>query len=166
MNVLNVHARRYRATVEAAGTLIDSLASPNDRLWPTEHWPAMRFRDGLKVGSSGGHGPIRYAIDAYEPGNRIVFRFTGPKGFDGTHRLEVSSLIDGEVELRHTIEMRIYGPAMLSWPFVIRPLHDALIEGALDRGGVALEGKPLPPIRWSLWVRLMRAVLRLVRPRK
>jgi hypothetical protein len=41
--IRNVHERTLVATPEEVGALIDSLASPGDRLWPAARWPAMRL---------------------------------------------------------------------------------------------------------------------------
>jgi hypothetical protein len=42
MRIRNIHERRVAAT-EASRDLIDGLARDDDRLWPHEHWPPMRF---------------------------------------------------------------------------------------------------------------------------
>ena len=151
MRVLNVHERLLAASPSDTGALIDSLASEDDRLWPGDAWPRMHFDRPLGVGARGGHGPIRYVVEAYEPGKRVRFRFTGPAGFDGWHGFEA----EGST-LRHVLDMRASGRAALSWPLVYRPLHDALIEDALAN---AQGSRPLP---WSAYVRFLR---RLLRPR-
>jgi hypothetical protein len=157
MKVLNVHERALLAGREQVGALLDSLSSPADALWPAHLWPRMRFDRPLSVGAAGGHGPIRYFVEAYAPGRSIRFRFTGPRGFDGWHGLEVLA-IPGTVALRHTLEMTTRGLATLSWPLVFRPLHDALIEDALAMAEAALGHAPrLVP--WPLQVRLLRSVL-------
>ena len=61
--------------------------------------------------------------------------------------------------LRHVIDMRVLGLARLSWPAIYSPLHDALIEDALDRAESALgvgAGRRSP---WSPRVRALRRVL-------
>ncbi len=122
----------------------------------------MRFDRQLSVGAVGGHGPIRYTIEGYEPGQRIVFRFTRPKGFDGIHGLEV--LHEGQgARLRHFIHMRLRGTARVTWPILFRPLHDALIEDALDKAERSFGLTPVPHA-WSFKVRLLREALRRVRP--
>ena len=60
------------------------------------------------------------------------------------------------------IEMSATGPARLSWPLFFRPLHDACLEDCLDRVTVSL-GIALPhPARWSIYVRLLRAVRQML----
>ncbi len=164
MTVVNVHERELPLTRTRAGALIDTLASPADRLWPHRSWPRMVLDRPLAVGAAGGHGPIGYVVEAHEPGRRVVFRFTRPRGFDGTHRfdaLDAPAAPDpGERRsiLRHTLEMEARGPARLTWPLVFRPLHDALIEDALATAEAAL-GLP-PHVRgWSPWVRALRRAL-------
>ncbi len=118
----------------------------------------MRLDRPLQVGASGGHGPIRYRVEAYEPGRAVVFRFTRPQGFEGTHGFEVEARSTGS-RLRHVLEMEARGTACVSWPLVFRPLHDALIEDALDRAQRALGEVPARPNRWSAFVRLLRFLL-------
>lgn len=160
MHVRNVHQREFSLPLATVGALIDSLASREDRLWPRGKWPPMRFDRTLAVGAVGGHGPVHYSVEEYQPSQRILFRFSAPRGFNGTHRFEVEERQEMTV-LRHVIEMRATGPALLSWPLFIRPLHDACLEDCLDRATVSL-GIALPrPARYSLYVRLLRAVRRL-----
>ena len=80
MAVLNVHQRMLSAPPDEVGTLIDTLAGPDDRLWPHSTWPTMRFDRPLAAGAVGGHGPISYVISHYLPGRWIRFTFTGPEG--------------------------------------------------------------------------------------
>ncbi|MGH9943460.1 MAG: SRPBCC family protein [Pyrinomonadaceae bacterium] len=157
MPVYNVHERLIQASVGAAGELLDNLASPDDRLWPSDRWPAIRFDRPLMLGAKGGHGPIRYFVEAYTPGRSIRFRFTAPRGFDGTHSFEVEEVRAGVVRLRHTLRMNVRGPARLSWPLAFRWLHDALIEDALDRAEAQLGGGAYArQQKWSWRVRVLR----------
>jgi hypothetical protein len=159
MNVLNIHERVLDASADQVGRLIDSLASSDDLLWPSDRWVPMQFDRPLGVGAVGGHGPIRYAVEAYEPGRSIRFRFTEPTGFLGTHRFEIQPTAGGKALLRHVIEMQVAGRSLLVWLIIIRPLHDALMEDALDRAETSL-GKPMPPRKWSCWVRFLRRIMR------
>lgn len=155
MRILNVHQRVLAATTETVGALLDGLASPEDTLWPHDRWPAMRFDRPLGVKAHGGHGPIRYTVEAHEPGRRVVFRFTGPRGFDGTHTFEIEGITATRTRLLHVVEMRTHGAALLTWPLLFKPLHDALLEDALDRAERAIGGHPAPR-SWSRRVRLLR----------
>jgi len=159
VKVLNVHERELAAPAAEVGALLDGLAGLHDRLWPTDRWPPMRFDRPLGVGARGGHGPVRYDVGAYEPGRFVRFDFTGPPGFDGHHRLEVKDLAEGRTCLRHVVEMETRGAAVLGWPLVFGPLHDALLEDALDRAEISLGLSPAGA-RWSPWVRLLRWILR------
>ncbi len=158
MRVLNVHQRSLRASPPQAAYLLDALSSPNDPLWPSEDWPRIRFDRPLQPGALGGHGPIRYAVARYDPGQRISFQFTAPRGFIGRHWFEVLAHGESGTVLRHTIEMKLTGLALLSWPLVFRPLHDALVEDALTKAQVALGEQPTR-VRWSAWVHLLRGLL-------
>ncbi len=165
MKVCNIHQRELAANAARVGQLIDTLASPHDRLWPRDRWPQMKFDRPLGVGAVGGHGPVRYRIERYRPGKSIRFRFQQPAGFDGCHGYEVIELTSGATLLRHTLQMRAAGPALLSWPIVFRPLHDALMEDSLSRAEAAVGITPNSR-RWSLWVRLLRRVLTAGRSRR
>lgn len=164
--VRNRHERALAAPPGAAGALIDSLAGPDDRLWPHRRWPAMRFDRPRQVGAVGGHGPIRYTVDQYERGVRIRFRFTAPAGFAGFHEYAVVPAGDGTCVLRHDLVMRTHGPARITWPLVFRPLHDALIEDSLDLAVRRLGSDLAAPSRWSPWVRLLRVVIRRAQRRR
>ncbi len=122
--VVNIHEKHLARSLDQVGALIDSLASAQDRLWPYSLWPRMRFDSALGVGAVGGHGPVRYAVGAYQPGRSIRFDFLAPAGFHGHHGFTVEEA-DGGTLLRHTVEMDVGGSAMLTWPLIFRPLHDA-----------------------------------------
>lgn len=155
MKVTNVHERKLNVAPAAASALIDSLASGKDLLWPGHLWPRMKFDRPLAVGATGGHGPIRYFVEAHDPGHSIRFRFLGPKGFDGFHGYDLFPASDNEVILRHLLEMQTRGLALVTWPLVFRPMHDALIEDSLARAQASL-GLP-PTVRpWTPWVKLLR----------
>ncbi|AHH18242.1 hypothetical protein NONO_c34550 [Nocardia nova SH22a] len=165
MAVLNIHARHVGATQAQAGALIDSLASDSDRLWPVDSWPAMRFDRPLGVGAVGGHGPVRYVVEQYQPGSWVRFRFTGPRGFDGFHEYTVHQLPDGSTGLRHLLAMHVHGSARLTWPLAYRWMHDALLEDSLDRAESVLTGSVRSPARWSLLVRLLVRAVTLLQPK-
>jgi len=160
VKILNVHERTLSAAPAAVGALLDGLAGPDDRLWPRQHWPAMRLDRLLSVGAEGGHGPIAYRTVEYEAGTRVRFRFTAPAGLEGEHGLEVTPLPDGGATLRHVLEGRSRGTMVLAWTLVYRPLHDALLEDALYNAAVALGESPLARPPWSPQVRLLRRLLR------
>ena len=163
--VHNVHERRFAAPASRVGALIDGLASPDDRLWPSR-WPAMRLDRPLQLGAVGGHGPIHYRVDTYEPGRRVHFTLRAPQGFDGFHGFELESTAPHETTLRHILHMNARGPAVVTWPVVFGPLHDALVEDCLDEAARALGEAPRSR-PWSMWVRMLRRGYRLfARPRR
>lgn len=159
MGVYNLHERRLPVTPEHAGELLDGLAGDDDHLWP-RRWPALCLDRSLIVGASGGHGPVRYTVEGYLPGRWVRFRFQAPRGFDGFHEFTVHPAPSGGAVLRHLLAMRTRGPALLTWPLVFRPLHDALLEDALDRAEHELTGTVLTPARWSAYTRLLRHLVR------
>ncbi len=159
MKIFNRHEIQIAASEAEIGKLIDTLASPNDLLWPHFRWPKMRFNKPLKVGARGGHGPIGYWIEEYEPGTRILFRFDNThwlsRGVEGYHTLFMESGVSG-TKLVHEIVGSIRGRALLLWPLAVRPLHDALVEDALARAALHFNpAHPFPP-KLSPWVRLLR----------
>ena len=153
------------AACPEVGQLIDTLGSKGDRLWPSEKWPPMRFDRSLQIGASGGHGPIRYTIDRYDPGQTIRFRFLSPRGFHGTHGFEVVSSEPGKCKLVHTLEMITSGMAILAWPVIYRPLHDALLEDLLDKAERNFSDINRSR-EWSSWVKFLRWGFRLFKIRK
>ena len=173
MVVRNVHERLIE-TPPGAGAgrgreLIDKLASRDDVTWPRDRWPAMRFDRPLAVGAAGGHGPIRYFVEAYERGRAVTFRFTGPRGFVGTHGFEVEETAGAgatgggaTIRVRHTLSMETRGAPRLTWPLLFRPLHDALVEDALDRAEGHCAESPVARRSWSRRVRMLRRAAKLL----
>ena len=155
MRVNNVHSRVFAAdSLERMGALIDGLAGNDDRLWPHENWPAMRFDRPLTAGATGGHGPIRYDVVDYQPARRVRFAFTRPAGLHGYHEWAIRPVAGG-YQLRHSLVAKTTGWPVLSWPLIFRPLHDALIEDALDKAASDL-GSRGPGSSWSIYVRMLR----------
>ncbi len=155
----NVHERKIDGEPAVVGALMDTLSSRDDKLWPWARWPRMRFDRGLEIGSKGGHGPVRYAVERHEPGRLVAFAFTPDFGVVGEHRCEVLPGENGGTLLRHVIEGRPVGWMRLGWPLCFRPLHDALIEDALDRAQSQVAGEEWVPRRLSPPVRLLRRAL-------
>jgi hypothetical protein len=157
LKIVNVHQRLLYATPERAGRLIDSLSSTSDLLWP-RGWPRLSLDRPLRVGAAGGHGPIRYLVESYVPGQAVRFRFTGPRGFHGWHAFEVVEATAAHCVLEHRIEMTARGAALWSWRLLYRPLHDALIEDALSLAQASL-GNERRDVPWSRWVKVLRWLL-------
>ena len=164
--VTNIHERLIDAPLSVVGGMIDSLGSRDDVMWPGDRWPPMRFDRPLGVGAAGGHGPVRYFVEAYDPGRSIRFRFTGPRGFVGTHGFEAEENGADMVRLRHVLLMRVEGWARWSWPLAFRWLHDALIRDAMARAESWCTSQPVRYRRWTLWVRLLRGVAKWLMARR
>jgi hypothetical protein len=161
MKIWNAHERKLDTTPEKVGAILDTLSSKYDRLWPGDRWPPQRFDAPLGVGARGGHGPIRYAVSAYVPGRIVEYRFDGTgltAKWDGRHLFEVIPR-KSHVILRHTIDATCDPRAWLTWFFMIRPMHNALIEDGLDRTESGLGIGPKRPARWGVWVKLMRRMV-------
>ena len=157
MRVINIHKRIINQSEKEVSQLFKTLATSNDLVWPYENWPAIRFRDGLQVGSKGGHGRIRYTIIELTSGNHIKFQFSKPEGFVGTHQLRIVAVNDNKTEISHHIEAKTSLKATFFWVFVIRWLHDALIEDAFDKvENYYLATKKVT--RYNVWVKLLREV--------
>ncbi len=158
MKVLNIHKRVINQPKEKVEEIFRTLSSENDKVWPTEKWPAMKFDDGLQIGSVGGHGPIRYRVEDIQPGDSVQFKFLKPTGFHGFHKFELNKISDSSTEVIHTIDMSTSGRGTILWLVGIRHLHDALIEDALDK----LENNFLEKkksTKWSYYVRFLRKQL-------
>lgn len=160
MKVLNLHKRKINASKALVLELFLTLSTVNDEIWPTDNWPKMKFADGLKLGSKGGHGPIRYEIVKYNPQNSITFRFQKPIGFKGTHEFEITELDKDNTEIKHTIEMTTSSIGTIQWLLGVRWLHDALIEDAFDRVENRLMKKN-KRTEWNSWVKVLRAIINL-----
>ncbi|HET9655178.1 MAG TPA: hypothetical protein VFP72_07480 [Kineosporiaceae bacterium] len=168
--VRNVHARHLLAPAESLAGRLDHLGGPDDELWPAPVWWPLRLTGaagpGPAPGASGGHGPIRYAVEEYQPGQRVRFRFTPAVGLDGYHEFTLEPLPPADdgtprCRLSHVIRARLVRRrTLVLWPLLIRPLHDALLEDLLDRAEQVATGRVARPARWSPWVRLCRALLR------
>jgi Protein of unknown function (DUF3995) len=156
--VTSVHSRTLAAAPDEVGALLDTIASDQDRLWPTHKWPAtpIRFDRPLAVGADGGHGMIRYRVSAYEPGRRVAFTFTPGGGLEGTHELRVEPADASRTTLTHELAVT---PAW--WMRPVAPLllraHDALIEDLLDCAQLATDGRVEQPARWPRWLKLANA---------
>ena len=159
MRVHNVHSRDLPAPAGRVWELVAGLASRHDQLWPTERWPTspIEFDRPLGPGAKGGHGLIRYDVERFEPGRRVVFRFAPGSGLDGVHGFEVSALDAGRSRLTHTLDCRV--------EFKLRPLyrvlikaHDALVEDVLDNAERAVGGRPLPSLPLPRLVRVANAL--------
>lgn len=159
MRVHNVH-RRAIARPEVVAELLDGLAGPDDQLWPRRRWPPLELDRPLQPGARGGHGPIRYRVDQYEPGRRVRFVFERPRGLDGTHEFQLLQGGGRPAELLHLVDVRLTGWSRLWWPLALGPLHDALLEDALD-DAQRVAGELRRPARWSRRVRVLRRLLAL-----
>jgi hypothetical protein len=162
MKIFNRHEIEIPASEAEIGKLIDTLSSANDQLWPHFRWPKMHFDRPLSVNARGGHGPIGYRIEQYEPGKRILFCFENThafsRGVEGYHTLFMERGERG-TKLVHEIRGTIRGRALLLWPLAIRPLHDALVEDALARAALHFDATHTFPPKFSLWVRILRFAL-------
>lgn len=120
----------------AAGELIDSLSSENDRLWPSSHWPRLELDQLLQIWRGRWARPLRYAVQEHVPGHLVHFRFTAPAGFHGWRGFEVVDATAAHCVLKHRLEMKITRPGLVLLASVLSPAtRDALIEDALFRGG-------------------------------
>ncbi|MGI8847161.1 MAG: SRPBCC family protein [Candidatus Dormibacteria bacterium] len=156
--IRNVHQREFAVDPALLADLLDHVAEPGNKLWPSPTWPPLRLDRPLAAGAIGGHGPIRYAVQSYRPGAQVVFRFDPSMWLVGTHSLEVlPGSGPGRAVLRHEITGQLIGRGRLIWPLVIRWLHDPLVEDLLDRAAMAVGRPPARPARWSWWVRRLRA---------
>ncbi|MCR9145135.1 MAG: SRPBCC family protein [bacterium] len=162
MKVINIHERRVRTKRDLAAEVFESLATKRDRLWPRRKWPAIRLDASKAEHGRGGHGPIRYRVTEHRPGEKTIFEFEDAglsRGLEGRHYFELVQHDAEEFTARHVIEARLSGAALLFWPLVIRPLHDALVEDALDNFERATTESVARENRYSPYVKLLRAAI-------
>jgi hypothetical protein len=162
MKIVNVHQRLLHGAPDRVSALLSTLGSPNDQVWPRNGWPRMVLDRPLGVGAKGGHGPVRYYVEAHEP-QFTAFRFTKP-GVNGWHAFEILDSTQQHCVLEHRIEADFTGLMLLKWLFVVRWLHDACVEDALSQAQVSL-GQTPRRVPWSPYVRFLMRVMsrRLVR---
>ncbi len=157
--VHNVHVREIAAPMAVLGEILDTLGGDHDRLWATDIWIAepVVFDRPLGVGADGGHGSIRYSVQEYEPGRRIVFRFTPGGGLTGVHGFELEALGPDRTRLVHFLDA-----GMSPWMRPIRPIligwHDAMVETAFDRAELEATGCLTRRTRIPLWLRIVNRV--------
>ena len=155
MKVLNIHKRTINQPKDKVTELLKTLSTENDRIWPKEKWPEMKFKEGIQIGAKGGHGPIRYTTEKYNPNEIIQFRFSKPNGFNGIHKFEIKELDKEKTEIKHTIDMNTEGKGTLIWTFAICSLHNALIEDGFEK----LENNfsdNRKSTEWNIWVKFLR----------
>jgi hypothetical protein len=159
MKISNIHKRIINQAQSELNPIIKTLATKEDKVWPTKDWPRMKLDQGLQAGSKGGHGPISYVVQKYIPNELIQFRFTAPKNFVGIHQFEIESLNSNQTQITHTIDMDAKGTGILTWTIGVRWLHDALIEDAFDQieNQFSTEKKQS---QWNLWVKTLRFFLK------
>lgn len=151
--ITNVHHRTMPADLERSRTLLATLATAGDRVWPRDRWPRMWFGDGGPVpGADGGHGPIRYRVLDRTP-DLLSCEFTGD--LSGDHRFELDPEPDGRVRWTHTLNL--VRPTVLLRVGVV-PLHDACLEDLLDQVEAALDDRPVVRRGFPVGVRLRRAL--------
>lgn len=149
----NVHERTIAAPAARVGALLDTLASDDDKFWPHEDWPGVKFNLPLQVGATGGHGTGPYTVSSYSPGRHIRFEFGGDRL--GHHEFTLQEVDDITCLLRHVTTAKLTFNAAWRWYFLIRPLHNALIEDLFDKVESQV-AKVAHPRVWSSRVKRLR----------
>ena len=158
MKIFNRHDRIIPAEQDAVGSVLNSLSGPEDALWPREVWPPMVLDSALKVGAAGGHSAVRYRVSEFVPGRRAVFQFDRAGlmgGVDGRHYFEIVPR-RGHVIIRHDLEGDCDLGMWLEWTFLVKPLHNAVIEDAFDKVESRFSGTAVKRSHWGSWVRFLR----------
>jgi hypothetical protein len=153
MKVSNVHERTIAAPAALVGALLDTLASADDKFWPHENWPGVKFNLPRPVGATGGHGTGPYTVSFYTPGRHLRSQFGG--GRQGYHEFTLQEVDDMTCLLRHALKTRLAFNLTWRWLFLIRPLHNALIEDLFDKIESQVAKVEHPQV-WSLRVRKLR----------
>lgn len=131
MKISNVHERTIAAPAARVGALLDTFASADDKFWPHENWPGVKFDLPLQVGATGGHGTGPYTVSSYIPGQHIRFEFGG--GRQGYHEFTLREVDEMTCLLRHSTKAELTFNSAWRWYLLIRPLHNALIEDLFDK---------------------------------
>lgn len=116
----------------------------------------MRFDGPVAVGARGGHGPVRYSVEAVEP-HRMRFRFDPRIGAEGHHELTVEPYGESRTLVTHVLEGRARGWFAVLWPLVTRWCHDEVIEACFDNIEREATGTARPR-RAKAWARVWRRV--------
>lgn len=148
----NEHQRVVPQSMTQAWQLLATVGSADDRVWPAGRWPAMVLDDGLRPGSRGGHGPIRYRVATVDPGRAV--RFDLEPGLTGWHEFRIDPVGETRVRWTHTLVITDPNPLVVA---AIEPLHDALIEDLLDQVNALADQVPLVRRRLRRGVRVRRA---------
>jgi hypothetical protein len=152
MRIINIHTRCIAAPAAQIWPLLLTLGSKKDRVWPHEDWPPMKLDRPMQAGASGGHGPIRYCVSVCEPQQRIRFDFL--QGSQGFHEVTLQDTETGCL-LTHTIDTQPTLKFLITWHFIIRHMHDAVIEDLFDK--LQAQFEPLPQrSQWNSYVKLLR----------
>jgi hypothetical protein len=159
MKIINIHKRIINQPKISILELFKTLSSENDRMVDTDRWSPILLDNGLKVGSKGGHGPIGYTVQSYDPASFIEFKFTKPTAFKGIHKFEITEFESNVTELKHTIDMNISGKTIFLWTIAIRWLHDAFIEDAFDKVENQFTVRKKTS-KWSFWVIFLRKIFK------
>lgn len=147
--VRNIHERQV-ADGAAAWALLHRVTDPDAQIWPTDGWPPLELDQGLVPGSRGGHGPVRYQVEAVTP-EEVRFTFIEGSGLRGWHGFR-------RIGDRIVHELTLHRPGPLV-ELLVMPLHDTLIEDLLDDIEARLAGiTGWPPRRWTRRVRALRAI--------
>lgn len=145
----NVHRRHY-SDINGAWRLAQRVSEPDAGVWPTDGWDPMLLDGGLAVGSTGGHGAVRYVVSATEPSS-FRFNFT-MRELTGFHEFRREN-----DELVHELILDRPSPLVR---YALIPLHDAVIEELFDNVEDQLAGRRVPrKRRRTVRVRLLRRVI-------
>lgn len=153
--VRNVHERTIAAGGAEVGRMLDTLGTEGDLMWRTDLVPAMVMSDGPRVGSSGGHGLVRYHVTAFEPGRRIEYTMEDGLGLAGTHTFTVSPGEGESTRIRHEIRGRLSGAMRWAWGTIVEPTHDGVIEDVFDHVERVCTGEAHRVMRTPGWFRAL-----------
>ncbi len=152
--LVNTHTRLTLGPMARAGELLERIAEPGIGPWPSDRWPPLRLDHGLDVGSRGGHGAIRYHVEAHTLGRSVTFRFEPTMPLRGTHTFSIDPE-DALVRWTHVLDVETLTPFIR---FVVLPLHDAVLEDLLDAAQAHLAGVATVRRRLPWRVTLLRKI--------
>lgn len=132
--LVNVHERVCPGTLADSARLLEGILDPASSVWPFEKF-RLEMDNGLAPGSTGGHGPIRYAVTEHAPGLRVKFAFTDDAPIAGWHEFRLEVVPHVGVRWRHEL---VIDPVNDLVREQIEPRHDEVLEILLDRAQMRL----------------------------
>ena len=153
--IVSVHDRVVGAEVAELGERLETLGSPDDRMWLTRLVGPLVLDQGLVPGSKGGHafGVVPYQVVEHDTGFRVRFSFVGFV-LDGWHEFSLSTVDENHTRVTHRLEAKATKAARLAMAVWLGSSHDAVIEDIFDNLQRQYGTQPDYPVKVPMVLRL------------